>query len=549
MTADTNSAADRKRPAWAKWWFVALLLLVAISLSLSLWLTVAGDPANQFTISPETTVLTEPLTDDGLVDYAEAIRRRNREEVPPEQNAARLLLEAIGPQAFNNDEQAQQAYEQLEMEPLPESDDGQYVICLRDMLEEETGEKWLESERLQCILDDQLPHCMSVPWSGHEAPEIAEWIAINSVPLEKVHAASLLLHYRAPVIDSPNNYLIGMLLPMVNSTREFGRLLTARAMHSIAHGDVSSAWDDIHCAHQLAALHSQGYTVIEHFVACALSSIAANAMPALLASPEMTPELLTQIRNDCDELRTWNDVSEIIDTTERYMVLDFIQRCPRDGASAINLVEYLDEFELPEHPVMAYAVNACVDWDSVMIHANDCFDQSVRAFREHNVASRGALIEQIDVDRHRLFARAYDVSIPWLGVLTSSGDRVLKNLWGSMEHTHETLLRRDARFALVDTALAIEQFRFEHVCIPDSLAELVPEYLDAVPLDPCAPQDELRYVVHPDDAYVLYSVSDNGVDDGGTSVRDDVIFQVRMPVPEMPRFVPAGDSEATAGLQ
>ncbi len=124
MTTLENNSASRKRSIWAKWWFYALMLLVVVSISLSLLLTVAGDPANQFTISPETTVLIGPLTEDGLVDYAEAIRIRNREEVPPEQNAARLLLEAMGPGVFNSDDEARQAYEQLEMEPLPSAEEG-----------------------------------------------------------------------------------------------------------------------------------------------------------------------------------------------------------------------------------------------------------------------------------------------------------------------------------------------------------------------------------------------------------------------------------------
>ena len=65
------------------------------------------------------------------------------------------------------------------------------------------------------------------------------------------------------------------------------------------------------------------------------------------------------------------------------------------------------------------------------------------------------------------------------------------------------------------TALAIRLYQLDHGQRPADLAQLVPEYLPAVPLDPFNPTGgPLRYrpAATPP---ILYSVHEDGVDDGG----------------------------------
>lgn len=75
--------------------------------------------------------------------------------------------------------------------------------------------------------------------------------------------------------------------------------------------------------------------------------------------------------------------------------------------------------------------------------------------------------------------------------------------------------------ALVETrmaaiTLAIRMYETDHGGRPEALAELVPEYLPAVPLDPLAAAD--RPIGYLPDAPkpLLYSVGENGTDDGGS---------------------------------
>ena len=65
-----------------------------------------------------------------------------------------------------------------------------------------------------------------------------------------------------------------------------------------------------------------------------------------------------------------------------------------------------------------------------------------------------------------------------------------------------------------DTAIALERYRLRHGQSPPDLAALVPRFLSAVPLDPMSAKP-FRYQLNPDGSFLLYSVGEDGIDDGG----------------------------------
>ena len=65
-------------------------------------------------------------------------------------------------------------------------------------------------------------------------------------------------------------------------------------------------------------------------------------------------------------------------------------------------------------------------------------------------------------------------------------------------------------------ACAIERFRNDHKKLPDALDQLVPKYIAAVPNDVFTGKP-LRYKIKSDSHYILYSIGEDGVDDGGSA--------------------------------
>ena len=81
--------------------------------------------------------------------------------------------------------------------------------------------------------------------------------------------------------------------------------------------------------------------------------------------------------------------------------------------------------------------------------------------------------------------------------------------------THQATIR------LLICELALASFHRRHDRWPESLSELVPDYVAQVPIDPLDPNGaELRYRRGAND-YVLYSVGPNCLDDGGASPIED----------------------------
>ena len=77
--------------------------------------------------------------------------------------------------------------------------------------------------------------------------------------------------------------------------------------------------------------------------------------------------------------------------------------------------------------------------------------------------------------------------------------------------TREAALETQIR--LVETAMAVEQFRNVRGQLPPSLKELVPQFLKSVPADPFT-AEPLRYRLS-DKGYVIYGVDSDGRDNGG----------------------------------
>jgi len=74
-------------------------------------------------------------------------------------------------------------------------------------------------------------------------------------------------------------------------------------------------------------------------------------------------------------------------------------------------------------------------------------------------------------------------------------------------------VRIAAQLRTAQTGLAVQRYRLAAGKLPDTLAELIPTYLDAVPKDPFDGKD-LRYKKL-ETGFVVYSIGEDGNDDGG----------------------------------
>src|SRR5262249_8239479 len=91
-----------------------------------------------FTVSPETTYVTEPVDGMGYVDYPTALNERTSAGVTPENNALVLIVQALGPRP-EGVPLPPDFYKWLGIEPPP--DDGEYLISREKYFDAHLKEK------------------------------------------------------------------------------------------------------------------------------------------------------------------------------------------------------------------------------------------------------------------------------------------------------------------------------------------------------------------------------------------------------------------------
>lgn len=114
----------------------------------------------------------------------------------------------------------------------------------------------------------------------------------------------------------------------------------------------------------------------------------------------------------------------------------------------------------------------------------------------------------------QLNAMAMDGPRDWI---TNIDDPGLRNMFSGYSSSPELVgfaMQAEATRRIVITAIALKRYQLKHGDYPSSLADLVPQFLSSVPRDPVDGQP-LRYRRMADGRFLLYSIGENGKDDGG----------------------------------
>lgn len=447
----------------------------------------------RFTVSAETTVLTEPLTPEGFIDYAEAARRRIQ-DIRPEDNAARLLLEALGPEGLRDPSQWESACEQMGLSPLLR--EGDYLISVEEWLRPIAEEHGVEVNEIRWDFEDEISICTEIPWRADEHPEVAGWLAVNKSPLLKAIEASRHSDFREPV--EAGGWFYGSLMERI---QVFGRLLTLRAMQRLESDDLAGAWEDVLATYRLGRLASQGDS--HYFIAGGFESLASGATSAILSSPLMTPAWLDRIERDWERLPKWRDYADYVDTAQRMQVLSFIQETSQRSAEGFAESWNLKSTTIPTDQWLLQIYLARVNWGQVMIDANRRVDDLRDAAAELDLVKRAQLLGWYDDVDHSLIRSCCELKI---FADESIQSLVVRGSTCVEAYAAETTPRNiETQSQYIKIAIAVERHRFDHGSIPAMLYELVPDYLDEVPVDPYAPTQRVQYFPATSDGYVIHN--------------------------------------------
>ncbi|MEX1097537.1 MAG: hypothetical protein WED34_15940 [Planctomycetales bacterium] len=489
------------------------------------WREMYGPP--RFTISKETTYITEPLRADGLPDYAAALDAMASEGVTPENNAAVLYWQAFGPAEVDPALRAE-FFAKLGM-PVPPAA-GDYIVtesafaAERDRLSAGSASAAPGGTTLD-VLFEQMDRG-DEPWLPADAPLLAEWIQRNEKPLALIVEGTRRTHYYRPVIAPPDDGHSPLgndtLLAVAQHSRGVARLLSNRATQRLAEGDVEGAKDDLIACHRLARHIAQGASLIEWLVGVAIDAMARHGDTVLAQRGGLSSADATEYRERLADLPPFPPIADKFDRYERFFYLSVVLYVAHDGAEGLEF----DQGALPM---------SLVDWDVALLEGNEFFDSLADAARAPTAADRRMRLDELD---RGLRQAAKDAAMPTRLVADRSGlaaDMLLANFLPghtvAVKSGERTLMETD----LVQLAFALAAYRADQGEYAPALADLAPKYIAAVPDDLFSGKPLIYRPTEDGSGYLLYSVGQNEIDDGGRWIDDDPEgddLVVRTPTPE-----------------
>jgi hypothetical protein len=521
--SDGNATTPARKKRHALKWLAGAIMLLLL---LFLYRLVGPNPA--VIISRQTTHITEPLSSDGLPDYETHLLELYREGVRHEENAGVLLTRALWPAELDPADRAA-VISELGMATMPSEEDA--LAPLNGAANQTRMLAWLDTERgeqsdaasndddgeLTPRIEAILNRATSQPWTSDQVPPLAQWVAENKKPLDWIVEGSSRPRYYVSsptLLDKNHDPLLRVLLPHVDAIQEVGRSLPTRAMWHLGEGRPMDSWQDILALHRIARLVAQGHTLVEQTVAIGLADRAFESTVTLLDDASLTVEQARQFQQDLVSLPPFAAMTRAL-YGDRLMFLDAIVH---EAGDRRNRGHSTSEFKRRAGLLSVVSI----DWNVALRMGNRWYDRYVEASRLSSYAARAKAFDQIETDARRL--ELMKDRRHWSTILFSRQSRseVVASIYVSlMLPAGATLNEAEARtnnmLELLRLAAALARYRAEYRAYPEMLDALIPSSLSRLPVD--------LYNAKPfaykrtTDGYLLYSVGENGRDDGGANVQ------------------------------
>ncbi len=470
------------------------------------------------TLSRETTYITGPLNEDGTVNYVEYLNRKYGKGVTPENNAAVLMLEVVGPEIIAEAVRARA----MRRMGIPDPPLRGCYLTTDDYVRSLPAGRAVPVNRL----DAQFQRGLSGPWAAENLPDLAAWLKSNERALDLAVEASERTRFFIPLLsvaDPPR--IIDAMIPSLGSFREITRALRIRAMLRADEGNVQGAFKDLAAARRLARLVAQGPFLISHLVGIVMERMAVDGVKEVLGSSELTAAEARPLLGELAQLRPMPDIRDAV-ATERFLLLDVAMAIARNAPQKklAAVYGYLGDREPKKHEPID------VDCDQLLRTFNELWNWHMKCLRIDDPADR----ERAMAPFHKYMSDLGDEMDDGPGSLalglrlklTKRGrtDLLAKYLlcflmMPSLDRSVTLWERALANDRLTLAAAALAVHRAETGEFPKKLAELTPKLLEQVPADPFT--GEPLIYRRTEDGYVLYSVGPDLEDDGGVENEDD----------------------------
>jgi hypothetical protein len=355
------------------------------------------------------------------------------------------------------------------------------------------------------------------------------------------HPAIELLHQvlERPKLDFQLDYKKGaeLSLPHLSSLKRSAQKLEAVAVLDLHNGDMGAAATNILTMLGLVQRNASEGLLISHLVRIAMTSIAVAPTWELLQATNVTDAQLAAIQQGWEQLDFLSDATNAF-AIERAWGIDIIQKMRASheefekrlgGMASMSAISGSggptsgggwswppDWEEITERPRYAVA--------EVMWRSSWSYSDELRTLQGDSIILE--TLRAMQTNQSQFYKADYDAMTARLSSLgiTNAGEAFFHALkipdfsdeFGgfAMGNVVQRIIRTETGCRIVVTAIALKRFQLKHGKLPETLGELMPELFPSVPIDPYDGKP-LQYHPNADGSYLLYSIGDNGKDDGG----------------------------------
>jgi hypothetical protein len=342
-----------------------------------------------------------------------------------------------------------------------------------------------EFELMPVVGKAELP-ARTEPLAQETKDLIARHLADNQEALELLHKGALIEHSRYP-IDLSKGF--EALMPYLADFRTGARLLKLEAALHADNDKPQLAADSITSILGLARSLSKEPVLISQLVRLACQALAVSALEHVINKTDFTDGQLIELS---EILADGEDLSAMARTFagERCAGVSIFKM----PAAKIIQVGGSGSSRLGVPAIALYKFVGLADMDAIMYL--DFMNDYMKAI-------------QLPLHERQNAANAIDDSFE----TTNKIHIILHMIMPALSRVTTIDIRTIAQLRTAQIGLAIERYRLATGSLPETLAELLPTYLDAVPKEPFDGKD-LRYKKL-EAGFVVYSIGEDGNDDGG----------------------------------
>jgi hypothetical protein len=371
---------------------------------------------------------------------------------------------------------------------------------------------------------------------GWRQPEIRDkdatnsWEEIKKALEQNGEALNLLVQItNAPLFDFNLQYTqrFEMRLTHLMLEKRAAQRLAANAIYDLHSGGIDSAVKNVRAVLAMAKGTHDERTAISQLVRIAITQIASGTTWELLQSQKLTNDQLADLQADWGQL-------EFVQAVEHALLVE------REGGETTLAKWRSSNSELERyfavvkqaHESMGLSDQEDSIWKKTKIQTKIflwrywwSYSDELRGLKGYEV-----LMDTIRlVDTNGSFQNALstqDTALDRLGIsrLNSSFDSLFSDETDFHSMLSESIvtlagvvrkvMRVEAAKQIVVTAIGLKRYQLKHGNYPPNLDSLVPEFLSVIPTDPVDGKP-LNYRLKADGTFLLYSVGENGKDDGG----------------------------------